>query len=107
MTRLEAHRRVLEDEARHGPLLRIEELTSDEIALINSSFLELCRQRRVRDIHETYTAYVDTLHSWKVMCPHPQPHRLYDGRIRSDFPMTFDASRWYDCALCGASVINR
>jgi hypothetical protein len=50
---------------------------------------------------------VDTLHQWGVMCPHPQPHRLYDGFRMSDVPLTFDACRWYDCTLCKTAVINR
>lgn len=107
MTRLEAHRRSLEDENRHGPLLRIEDLNADEIALVNSSFLDLCRRRRVSDIKETYAAYVETLHQWGVMCPHPQPQRLYEGRRSSDYPLPFDSYPWYDCLLCGAAVINR
>lgn len=107
MTRLEARRKQMEEEKVHGPLLRIEELSEDEISIINTSFLELCRRRKVADIQETYIAYVDTLHNWKVMCPHPQPHRLYDGRRMSDTPIDFETSRWFECKLCSASVINR
>jgi hypothetical protein len=107
MTRLEAHRKALEKEERHGPLLRIEDLNPEEIAIINASFLDLCRKRRVSDINETYSAYVDTLHTWGVMCPHPQPHRLYDGRKPCDHPLSFESSRWFDCTLCGAAVVNR
>jgi len=107
VTRLEAHRRALEKEERHGPLLRIEDLNPDEISIINSSFLDLCRKCRVSDINETYQAYVDTLHIWGVMCPHPQPHRLYDGRKPCDHPLAFEDSRWFDCTLCGAGVVNR
>ncbi len=107
MTRLEAHRRLLEEEHRHGPLLRIEDLNPDEIALINASFLELLRRRRPADVNGTYAAYVDTLHQWGVMCPHPQPHRRYDGTRVSEYPIAFETSRWYDCSLCGTSVVNR
>lgn len=107
MTRLEVHRKSLEEEQRHGPLLRIEDLNSDEISLINASFLDLCRRRRVSDINETYAAYVDTLHQWGVMCPHPQPHRRYDGKRVCDVPQDFATSRWYDCSLCGTAVVNR
>jgi hypothetical protein len=107
MTRLERHRKSMGEENRYGPLLRIEDLGADEISLINSSFLDLCRKRRVKDIRETYSAYVDTLHHWGVMCPHPQPHRLYDGRRPSAVPVEFDTSRWFDCTLCGAAVVNR
>lgn len=107
MTRLEAHKKLLEEEHRHGPLLRIEDLDQDELALLNANFLNLCRKRKVADIQETYSAYADTLHQWGVMCPHPQPMRLYDGRKTSEFPIDFESSRWYDCTLCGAAVINR
>lgn len=107
VTRLEARRKQMEDENVHGPLLRIEDLTEEEISIVNTSFLDLCRRRRVSDIDETYSAYVDTLHQWRVMCPHPQPHRLYDGRFRSDVPYGFEASRWFDCTLCKAAVINK
>lgn len=107
MTRLEAHRKTLEEEKRHGPLLRIEDLSTEELDLVNKSFLDLCRRRKVGDIRETYAAYVDTLHRWGVMCPHPQPNRLYDGHRTSEFPVDFESSKWYDCSLCGAAVINR
>lgn len=106
-TRLEKHRDSLREEGRHGPLLRIDELNPDEITLINGSFLDLCRQRKVADISQTYTAYVDTLHQWGVMCPHPQPHRLYDGNRHSEFPLTFEMSKWFECTLCNTVAINR
>lgn len=107
VTRLEARRKQMEEENLHGPLLQIEELSPEEKAIVNSSFLELCRRRKASDLGEVYQAYADTLHHWKIMCPHPQPQRLYDGRIRSDIPFSFDTSKWYDCKLCGAAVINR
>lgn len=107
MTRLEARRKQMEEEKLHGPLLQVDELTHEEKAIINSSFLELCKRRKASDIKEVYEAYVDTLHHWKVMCPHPQPHRLYDGHRKSGMPLNFDTCRWFDCQLCGAAVINR
>lgn len=107
MTRLEARRKQMEEENAYGPLLRVEDLGQDEISVIYSSFLELCRRRKVSDINEMYVAYVDTLHHWKVMCPHPQPHRLYDGYRESDIPLSFDTHRWFECTLCRAAVINR
>lgn len=107
MTRLEQRRKQMEEEKVHGPLLRIEDLAEDELSILNASFLELCRRRNVTDIQETYGAYVDTLHHWRVMCPHPQPQRRYDGWRQSDFPMSFDTCRWFECKLCGAAVINR
>lgn len=107
MTRLEKHRKSLLEEKRFGPLLRVEDLQVDEISLINSSFLELCRARKVSNIEETYSAYVDTLHQWGVICPHPLVHRRYDGFSRSDAPVPFETSKWYTCQLCRAMVINR
>jgi hypothetical protein len=97
----------MEEEKVHGPLLRIEDLSPDELVILNASFLELCRRRNVADIQETYGAYADTLHYWRVMCPHPQPQRLYDGWKRSDIPLSSDLSRWFECKLCRAAVINR
>jgi hypothetical protein len=97
----------MEEENVHGPLLRIEELTHEEKAIINADFIELCRNRKASGPEEFYQAYIDTLHRWRVMCPHPQPHRLYDGYRKSDVPFSFDEHRWFDCRLCGAAVINR
>ncbi len=107
MTRLETRRKQMEEENAHGPLLQIEELTSEEKAILNSSFLELCRRRKAADLGEVYQAYVDTLFHWKIMCPHPQVHRLYDGSMKSDSPLPFDTHKWFDCKLCGTAVINR
>lgn len=107
MTRIELHRESLELNGRQGPLLRIEDLSSDEITIVNSSFLDLCRNRKVNDIDETYSAYVFTLHTWGIMCPHPQQHRLYDGFKHSDSPIDFESSKWFNCILCSAAVINK
>lgn len=107
MTRLEARRKQMEEEKVHGPLLRIDELTHEERSIINAGFIELCKRRKASDPNEFYQAYIDTLHHWKVMCPHPQPQRVYEGNKRSDLPLSFDEHRWFDCNLCGAAVINR
>lgn len=106
MTRLENHRKLLESEKRNGPLLRIEDLNPEEITIINASFLEMCKSRRVEDINQTYIAYADTLHKWGVMCPHPQQLRLYDGQS-SDVPIDFQTFKWFECKLCSAEVINK
>ena len=107
MTRLETKRKQMEEEKVPGPLLQIDELTHEEKAIINASFLELCKRRKASDIGEVYRAYADTLHHWKVMCPHPQLQRLYTGSKRSDVPLSFEDHKWFDCKLCGAAVINR
>lgn len=90
-----------------GPLLPLDELAPDEVALVNQTFLEFCRRDRVDGIDEIYRAYIEALHEWGVMCPHPQHQRRYGGWQRSDVPVSFDDNRWFDCGLCGASVINR
>ena len=90
-----------------GPLLVLETLGPDEVALVNRSFLERCQRDRVTGIDDIYGAYVSSLHEWGIMCPHPQHRRRYDGWHGSDVPLPFDESPWYDCGLCGTAVINR
>lgn len=107
VTKLEEHRRAMQDSNYLGPLMRVEDLTPDEVSLINVSFFDRCQRERPEDITQIYDAYVRTLHQWGVMCPHPQPHRLYSGWMKSDGPVPFDESTWYDCGLCKAGVINR
>lgn len=106
-TRLERHRSSFREARCVGPLIQLEELNQDEIALINSEFWERCRRVRTDDIQTIYSIYVATLHEWGIMCPHPQPHRLYEGWYRADTPIPFEESRWFDCMLCNATVINR
>ena len=106
-TRLEVHRRELQGLGGLGPMLQIDDLSGDEIALINSDFLARCHSGNAEDIQQIYTAYVNTLHSWGVMCPHPQPHRLYGGWLRADMPQSFNDVKWFNCGLCSTSVINR
>lgn len=107
MTRLEEHRKALEDAGRLGPLLQVDVLSSEEVALVNRTFLERCRRDRVEGIDQIYGAYVRSLNEWGVMCPHPQAHRLYDGWFRTDVPVTFVESVWFDCGLCHSAVINK
>lgn len=105
-TRLETHRREFRRAEFRGPLIRIEELSRPEIDLINGEFLERCKGS-AEDIDQIYSAYVQTLHSWGVICPHPQHQRMYDGYYRTHIPQRFEDSRWYTCNLCQAIVINR
>lgn len=107
MTRLEAHRRRWESEGRLGNLLRLEDLDRDEVALVNRTFLDRCRSGGLDGVDGIYAAYALALHEWGVMCPHPQHQRLYDGWHRTDVPLQFSDSGWYDCGLCGSAVINR
>lgn len=106
-TRLERHRTEFSLARGVGPLLQLEELDPDEICLVNAEFLERARRINADDITKMYDAYISTLHNWGVMCPHPQPHRLYDGWHRTDTPVPFEESRWFNCVLCDAVVINR
>lgn len=107
MTRLEEHRRQLEAAGRLGPLLRADDLLPDELELVNRTFLSFCRERGVTDLDGLYGAYVSSLHTWGVMCPHPQMWRRYDGLYSSDYPQPFSESTWFTCSLCGSAVINR
>ena len=104
-TRLEAHRREFIANRRTGPLLRVEDLDTYELTLLNHDFMDRCRGRGY-DLTAMYVAYVDTLHSWGVMCPHPQGHRLYMGFQASDTPLPASDAPWFNCRLCGAGVFN-
>lgn len=104
-TRLEEHRRLFTQNGGRGSLLKIEELNQAEMQLVNYEFMERCRGR-CENIDAMYAAYIETLHSWGVMCPHPQHMRLYDGFHRTDVPLKHDEAQWYNCTLCGSSVIN-
>ena len=106
-TRLERHRDAFQLAHGVGPLIQLEELDPEEVALINSDFLERVRLTRADDILAIYDVYVATLHSWGVMCPHPTSRRLYEGWHRMDTPVPFEDSRWFHCELCSATVINR
>lgn len=105
-TRLEIHRREFRDNEYRGNLLRIEDLSPDELNIVNSDFLARC-QGGGGEITQIYAAYIETLHSWGIMCPHPHVHRRYMGWQLSDVPIPFDECSWYSCALCSAAVINR
>ena len=105
-TPLEIHRKEFIRLNGVGPMIRVDDLSQEEIGLINADFLERCRGR-ADDINAIYTTYVQTLHSWGVICPHPIPHRAYEGFHRTDVPLRFEEARWFDCRLCGAAVINR
>jgi hypothetical protein len=95
MTRLEAHKSRFDLAERRGELLRLEELTVEEVAMVNSTFFERVHRNPPEDLAGMYRIYVETLHEWGVMCPHPINERSYsvDGR-------------WYDCSLCKAAVIH-
>lgn len=105
--RLIEHRRRREADADRGPLLTFEELDRDEREAINSDFLARVRMLGAEGEAALYRIFVDTLHSWGVMCTHPQSFRLYDGNRNSYAPLDFEQSRWYSCLVCGCSVINR
>lgn len=95
MTRLEAHKRRFELAERRGPLLRLDELTVDEVALVNATFFERVNKAPPDDLAAMYNIYAEVLHEWGVMCPHPS--------IRREYSL---CGRWYDCGLCKAAVIH-
>jgi hypothetical protein len=105
--RLESHRAALEQSERRGSLLRFDELNSHERERIHADFMTKVRLNGVEDLWQMWCLYVETLHAWGIMCPHPQTFRLYDGYRLSDMPVTFSDSVWYECRLCQAAVINR
>lgn len=106
-TRIEQHREDFESRKYCGNLIRIEELSTEEIMLINASLFNEMRLSESETLDDYYQIYIKTLHSWGIMCPHPQYKRLYYGNIKSEYPINFEHSKWYDCLLCGTSVINR
>jgi hypothetical protein len=106
-TRLERHRESFALSGGIGELLRVEDLTPDELTIVNRTFFERIREIAAEDLQGIYAAYLLTLHEWGVMCPHPRELRRYDGWRRSDVPVPSTESRWYECGLCQAAVINR
>ena len=106
-TRLEIHRDEFHSGKCLGKLLKIEELTVDELTMVNSSIFLYMGISDAQNLDGYYQVYIETLHSWGIMCPHPQIRRLYDGYRKSDYPIQFNESKWYSCTLCKTSVINR
>lgn len=84
-----------------GPLLRYADLNGAEQSLIRSDFIG----RGSGPIDPGL--YLEVMHSWGVMCPHPRELRLYEGLYRSVKPMGFDESPWFACGICECIVINR
>ena len=107
MGRLDDHKLTLLEAEYRGPLLSFDELTFEERTRVHNDFMGRVRHNGVDDLWAMWVLYVETLHMWGVMCPHPQPFRLYDGFHQSDLPMSFRDSHWFACRLCQASVINR
>lgn len=95
MTRLENHKRTFEQNDRRGPLIRLDELTVEEVQVINSTFFERVQKDPPENIEDMYRIYIETLHEWGVMCPHPIERRRYSS-----------CGRWYDCSLCQAAVVH-
>ena len=107
-TMIEARRERLEQVGFVGQrLLQIHELNSDDLVVLNNCFLERVKVLSTDDLTSIYGAYTAVLHEFGIMCPHTQSFRLYGGQLRSDSPVPFAESHWFDCQLCGAAVINR
>lgn len=104
-TRLEEHRKMFKFNEYKGSLLRIEDLSQDERDLVNTEFMNQCKG--AENIDALYKVYVKVLHSWGIMCPHPQRQRFYDNIGTSDIPISFETSKWFECKACNTSVINR
>lgn len=88
-------------------MLRIEDLTEEELKLVNASFFRRIHESEAKELGRIYDAYVQTLHEWGIMCPHPIEHRLYEGWQSAGSPLQHSESKWYQCGLCQAAVINR
>lgn len=86
-----------------GPLLRHSDLNPAEQALIKADF----RRRRPVEGMPDHVLYLRVMHSWGVICPHPQESRMYEGLYWSDSGVGFDECPWYVCGVCECIVINR
>lgn len=103
--RLLSHREAFlgAEESMTGPLLRHPDLTSSEQALIKADFL----RKRPIDGMPDHVLYLRVMHSWGVICPHPQESRMYEGLYWSDSQVKFAECSWYACGICECIVINR
>jgi hypothetical protein len=86
-----------------GSLLRYTDLNPAEQALIKADFL---RRRPVPGMAD-HILYLRVMHSWGVICPHPQESRMYEGLYWSDSSVDFEECQWYVCQVCECIVINR
>ena len=95
MSRLSEHVHQLRANQEQGPLLRLDELTADEMDTVNATFYEKVRtaDQVPESIDDMYRIYLSSLREWGIMCPHPDAYRRDEGR-------------WYDCLLCKAAVIR-
>lgn len=105
--RLREHRKNLKGDGYRGPLLRFDELTAEERNVVHGDFMERMRRDGADGLWEMWCIYVETLHLWGVICPHPIPFRLYEGFHETDSPVSFEDSQWFHCRLCQSAVINR
>lgn len=86
-----------------GPLLRHSDLNDSERSLLKGDFLK----RRTSSELPDHLLYLDVMHSWGVMCPHPQSSRRYEGIFCWDHPPGFNEFKWYSCEVCECAVINK
>jgi len=101
---LALHRNSFQAARRTGPLLRWSDLTPEVQGLLTQEFITNSAGAARWNVGQIY---VETLHGWGVMCPHPMAHRLYEGWRASDDPMTFEEAQWFSCGLCKTRVVNR
>lgn len=97
------HRELFHRNKLCGPLLRWSDLTVDAQGMLTRHFIAKSRDVSGPPITRLY---VEILHSWGVMCPHPLSYRLYDGWRASDYAIPAEDSRWFSCGMCGTAVVN-
>lgn len=109
VTRLETHRLAFRSAEipMTGPLLRFQDLSPEERRIVDSAAVQRVRELASDGRDFTTHDYLEVLHSWGIMCPHPLGTRTYEGLYWSDIELSFDECRWYDCDTCGCIVINR
>jgi hypothetical protein len=84
-----------------GPLIALDDLESNERSWLATKIFQLFGPL---DEQSKYEAYMNVLHEYGIMCPHPQHKRLYGGT--EQLPKPSDQHLWYDCTMCSCTVLN-
>jgi len=101
--RIVSHRDAFRKAKGTGPLLRWSDLSVAERALIVGDLAGRCQAGATPD----RSVFLAVIHSWGVMCPHPQERRSYEDFPWSELPVAFEERQWYSCGVCECIVINR
>ena len=97
---MELHRLKFHRDMKRGKLLRFDDLSVDERAVISKDiFSALHRGSGSRDPYEVVAEILD---GWGIMCTHPAAKRTYEGKRRTD-PSLY---RWFECDACSCAVRN-